>query len=84
MSAKDALHFQVRNALLKDGWAITDDPFLIDYKDVLLKADIGAEKVFAAERNERKIVVEVKVFSGVSFLTIFTERTDNTVTTGFC
>ena len=75
MSAKDALHFQVRNAFLKDGWAITDDPFLIDYKDVLLKADIGAEKVFAAERNERKIVVEVKVFSGVSFFNDFHRAT---------
>ncbi len=68
MSAKDSLHFQVRRALVKDGWTITDDPFLIEYKDVLLKADLGAEKVFAAERNERKIVVEVKVFGGVSFL----------------
>ncbi len=67
MSAKDSLHFQVRRALVKDGWTITDDPFVIEYEDVQLKADIGAEKVFAAERNERKIVVEVKVFSGTSF-----------------
>lgn len=67
MAAKDLLHFQVRNALLKDGWTITDDPFVIEYEDVKLKADIGAEKVLAAERNERRIVVEVKVFGGASF-----------------
>jgi len=67
MAAKDSLHFQVKRALEKDGWTITDDPYVIDYEDVQLKADFGAEKVFAAERNERKIVVEVKVFGGVSF-----------------
>ena len=67
MPAKDIYHDSVKTALVKDGWTITDDPFLIEYKDVLLKADLGAEKVFAAERNERKIVIEVKVFGGVSF-----------------
>lgn len=67
MAAKDSLHFQVRNALVKDGWTITDDPFVIEYEGIRLKADLGAEKIFAAEKNERKIVVEIKVFSGLSF-----------------
>jgi hypothetical protein len=38
---------------------------------VFLKADLGAEKLFAAERNERKIVVEIKVFGGLSFFCIW-------------
>ncbi|MGI8638467.1 MAG: XisH family protein [Pyrinomonadaceae bacterium] len=67
MAAKDSLHSQVRNALVKDGWTITDDPFVIEYEGIRLKADLGAEKIFAAEKNERKIVVEIKIFGGLSF-----------------
>ena len=29
MSAKDAIHDAVMNALVKDGWTITDDPYTI-------------------------------------------------------
>ena len=71
MPAKDIYHDTVKNARIKDGWTITDDPFDIEYEGVRLKADLGAEKVFAAERNERKIVVEIKVFGGLSFLNEF-------------
>ena len=67
MVAKDSLHFQVRRALEKDGWTITDDPFVIEYLGTRLKADLGAEKIFAAEKDERKIVVEIKIFGGLSF-----------------
>lgn len=67
MPAKDIYHDTVKNALIKDGWTITDDPFKIEYEDVLLKADLGAEKIFAAEKDSRKIVVEIKVFGGLSF-----------------
>lgn len=67
MPAKDIYHDTVKRALIKDGWTITDDPFEIEYEDVLLKADLGAEKVFAAEKDSRKIVVEIKVFGGLSF-----------------
>lgn len=27
MSAKDIFHDKVKNALIKDGWKITDDPY---------------------------------------------------------
>ena len=67
MPAKDIYHDTVKNALIKDGWTITHDPFDIEYEGVRLKADLGAEKIFAAEKNERKIVVEIKVFGGLSF-----------------
>ncbi len=41
---------------------ITADPYLIRYKDVDLFADLAAEKPIAAERQGKKIVVEVKSF----------------------
>jgi hypothetical protein len=62
----DKYHEAVRNALIKDGWTITDDPFAIKFADARLFADIGTEKLFAAEKDSRKIAVEVKVFGNVS------------------
>lgn len=64
--AKDKIHEIVKNALIQDGWTITDDPYTIEYKEVTLFADLGAEKLFSAEQNGRKIVVEVKSFSSIS------------------
>lgn len=62
MPAKDIYHEAVKNALIKDGWSILADPYKIKYKDVELFADLAAEKPLAAERNGRKIVVEIKSF----------------------
>src|SRR5713101_8422985 len=66
MPAKDIYHETVKNALVKDGWTITHDPFLLSYGKHKLYADLGAEKLFAAEKANRKIVVEVKSFRGPS------------------
>lgn len=41
-------------------------PFPLRYGVRRLYADLGAEKLFAAEKASRKIVVEVKSFSGAS------------------
>lgn len=62
MPAKDTYHHAVKNALLKDGWTITADPYLIKYEDAELYADLAAEKPIAAERQGQKIVVEIKSF----------------------
>jgi hypothetical protein len=69
MPQYDFYHDTVKNALIKDGWVITDDPFTIKFKGKTLFADLGAEKLFAAETSERKIVVEVKGFSSPSPMT---------------
>lgn len=69
MPAKDILHDTVREALIKDGWSITDDPFTITFGNRRVYADLGAEKLIAAEKENRKIVVEVKSFSGLSNIT---------------
>ena len=69
MPRYDLYHEPVKHALIKDGWTITDDPFIIEYKGLRLYADLGAEKPIAAEKFGRKIVVEIKVFASPSPVT---------------
>ncbi|MFN5856767.1 MAG: XisH family protein [Pseudanabaenaceae cyanobacterium] len=66
MPKLDTIHDSVRNALIKDGWIITDDPYVIQYQKTILYADLGAEQPIAAERYGQKLVVEVKSFIGAS------------------
>lgn len=66
MPKLDVIHNAVRNALMNDGWAITDDPYVIRYRRATLYADLGAERPIAAERDGQKLVVEVKSFVGAS------------------
>jgi hypothetical protein len=69
MPQYDLYHNQVKNALTKDGWVITDDPFILEYKGLRLYADLGAEKLFAAQKMQQKIVIEIKVFNSPSLIT---------------
>lgn len=64
--AKDVIHDQVKNALIKDGWTITHDPFPLKIGQKTLSADLGAERLISAEKGSRKIVVEIKSFLGHS------------------
>lgn len=66
MPARDTLHNIVKEALIKQGWRITQDPFLITFGSRKVFADLGAERLLAAERDSEKIVVEVKSFLGLS------------------
>jgi hypothetical protein len=66
MPKLDIIHNSVKNALIKDGWLITDDPYIIQYRRTTLYADLGAERPIAAERNGQKLIVEVKSFIGAS------------------
>jgi hypothetical protein len=68
MPAKDLYHDAVKNALMKDGWSITDDSYIIKYEDAELYADLAAERPLAAERQGQKIVVEIKSFVGKSMM----------------
>jgi hypothetical protein len=68
MSRRDDLHFFLRRTLEKDGWTITDDPLVLLLERTLLKADLGAEKFFSAEKENRKIAVEVKDFDTPSVI----------------
>lgn len=71
MARLDKIHEAVKNALIKDGWTITDDPlsFLFETQRVLI--DLAAEKLFAAEKDGRKIAVEVKSFLSVAKMNEF-------------
>lgn len=66
MPRKDRIHDAVRNALIKDGWTITDDPYFLKYGDEDLFIDLAAERLLAAERAGQKIAVEIKSFIGRS------------------
>ena len=45
-----------------------DDPLILVLEQTLLKADLGAEKFFTAEKQGRKIAVEVKDFDAPSVI----------------
>jgi hypothetical protein len=68
MSRRDTLHDSVRRTLEKDGWIITDDPLILVLEQTLLKADLGAEKFFTAEKEDRRIAIEIKDFDTPSVI----------------
>ena len=69
--AKDVFHDTVKKALEKDGWKITHDPYRLRYGIVDVYIDLAAEKTIAAEKEGRKIAVEVKSFIGASNISEF-------------
>ena len=71
MSAKDIFHDAVRKGLQKEGWIITDDPLRIRVGRVDMQIDLGAEKIIAAEKEGKKIAVEIKSFVGTSNISEF-------------
>jgi hypothetical protein len=66
MPRKDQIHHAVRNALIKDGWTITDDPYRIEYEEADVYADLRIEKQGPNETTRRVLVIEVKEFVGAS------------------
>jgi len=64
--SKDFYHDQVRRALEKDGWEITDDPYILESGKIKYRVDLGAEKLLAAQKGKEKILVEIKSFVGAS------------------
>lgn len=69
--AKDLFHDAVKNALKKDGWRITHDPYYLKTGGVEMYIDLGAETILAAEREDQKIAVEIKGFLGASSISEF-------------
>lgn len=66
MPAKDIYHNNVENALIKEGWTITDDPLVLKWGRKDLFVDLGAERLLPAERDQQQIAVEVRSFTGPS------------------
>ena len=71
MSARDIFHDAVRTALEHDGWTITHDPLALEFGLGSLYVDLGAESAIAAERENKKIAVEVKSFLSSSAVSEF-------------
>jgi len=69
--AKDFYHQNVAEALVKDGWIITHDPYLVKVEEVGYEIDFGAEPLLAAQKDEVSIAVEVKSFTGLSTINEF-------------
>lgn len=78
MPQRDIIHDLVRQALISDGWIITDDPYVISYGERFLFIDLGAVEasilsqiqgqIIGAEREGRRIAIEVKEFRGKSLI----------------
>jgi hypothetical protein len=69
MPARDTYHDAVRNALVKDGWTITDDPYRLKWGSRDFFVDLAAERALAAEKAGTRIAVETKCFLGDSPMT---------------
>jgi hypothetical protein len=76
MPQRDIIHNIVKQALIKDGWKITDDPYVISYGERFLFVDLGAVETYpfnhfagqliGAQREGKRIAVEIKEFRGNS------------------
>ncbi|RFP52743.1 MAG: fatty-acid synthase [Limnothrix sp. CACIAM 69d] len=75
MPQRDQIHDIIRRALLKDGWQITDDPFVIAYGERFLFIDLGATEkgllsaIVGASRSSERIAIEIKTFRSASLIT---------------
>jgi XisH protein len=62
MARRDESHYPVKRALEKAGWLITQDPLVLYFMDVRLKADLGGQRYLSADKDGAKIAVEIKDF----------------------
>lgn len=69
--ARDFFHSTVQEVLLKEGFSITHDPYVLRKYDPQWELDFGAEKVIAAESDRLKIAIEVKSYFQDSFAHAF-------------
>ena len=69
--ARDLFHNIVKTALEKEGWKITHDPYHLRYGIADLYIDLAAEQAIAAEKDNKKIAVEIKSFVGSSTISEF-------------
>ncbi len=70
MPAKDLFHDTVKIALQKDDWTVLRENFRVQVDDegLALFVDLEAQKLIGAEKNGKKIAIEVKSFQEPSNL----------------
>jgi hypothetical protein len=75
MPQRDTIHNIIRQALIKEGWEITDDPYVISYGERFLFIDLAARldalngiagRFIGARRGSSQIALEIKEFRGNS------------------
>jgi hypothetical protein len=66
MSAKDIYHDSCKQALIKDGWSISHDPYSLKVGKKDFFIDLAGEKLLTAEKDANKIAVEIKSFVSAS------------------
>ena len=74
MPSRDVIHLSIKQALIKEGWKITDDPYVISYGERFLFVDLGARsnllsnlgQLVGAQYGDLRIAVEIKAFRGKS------------------
>jgi hypothetical protein len=66
LPARDTIHETVKEAVIKDGWEITDDPYVISYGDRFLFVDLGASGFIGLQQGNKQIAIEIKQFRGQS------------------
>jgi hypothetical protein len=71
MSAEDKFHEEVKRALIKDQWTVTDDPLEVTAEGRTFAIDFGAERLILADRGVERIAIEVKSFLNTSAITDF-------------
>jgi hypothetical protein len=69
--ARDSIHKVVKQAIARDGWEITDDPYVISYGERFLFVDLGAVDTtgtgfIGARQGDTRIAIEIKEFRGQS------------------
>jgi hypothetical protein len=69
--ARDSIHKVVKQAIARDGWEITDDPYVISYGERFLFVDLGAVDtrgmgLIGARQGDTRIAIEIKEFRGQS------------------
>lgn len=71
MPNRDYFHDAVKKALIKERWKITHDPLFLNFAQVEMFVDLGAEPLIAAEKDETRIAIEIKTFLGSSAINEF-------------
>lgn len=67
MPRRDIYHDAVKTSLIKAGWVITDDPLTVPTPGLDFHIDLGAvREMIGAEKDGRKIAVEIKSLKGNS------------------
>jgi hypothetical protein len=75
--ARDKFHDNFKRALIKDGWTITHDPLRIQAGEVKGEVDLGAEKIFAAEKTGKILLVKSRALSILRLSMSLKKRMDN-------